>query len=51
MGEPKPDKFVVVREGKGSRNTANCVLDDVVLRLYQGVLGILNMSFAVHMQI
>jgi hypothetical protein len=50
VGEPKPDKFVVVCEGQRSRNTANCVLDDVVHRLYQGVLGFLNMGFAVHMQ-
>lgn len=50
LGEPKPDKFFVVCEGQGSRNTANCVLDDVVHRLYQGILGFLNMGFAVHMQ-
>ena len=50
MEEPKPDKFVVVCEGQRSGNTTNCVLDDVVHRLYRGVLGFLNMSFAVHMQ-
>jgi hypothetical protein len=50
VGESKPDKFVVVCEGQRSRNTANCVLDDVVHRRYQGVLGFLNMGFAVHMQ-
>jgi len=50
VGEPKPDKFVVVCEGQGSRNTANCVLGAVVHRLYQGILGFLNMGFAVNMQ-
>jgi hypothetical protein len=41
VGESKPNKFVVVCEGQGSRNTANCVLDDVH-RHYLGVLGFLN---------